>query len=60
MPEELFKDFINKECTITLIGDKQEEFVGKVIGVEGYWIKIEEKGFVRIINGVLIRDIKTI
>lgn len=59
MPENLLKEFIDKECSITLIGDIQTEFVGKVIAVEGYWIKILEMNDVRVINGALIRDIKT-
>lgn len=58
MPEKVLKDFINKECTITLVGEEHPEIIGKVLGVEGYWIKIKEKNFKRIINGALVRDIK--
>ena len=59
MPEGLLKDFIDKECTITLIGGEEKEFVGKVVSVEGYWLKILENDNLRVINGALIRDIKT-
>ena len=58
MPEELLKDFIGKNCTVTLIGDKQIEFVGKLVGVEGYWLKMIENDSSRVVNGALIRDIK--
>jgi len=59
MPEKLLKDFINKECTITLVGENNHEIIGKVVGVEGYWIKIKEREFKRVINGALVRDIRT-
>lgn len=56
MPTEMIKEFIGKECTITLFND-----VGGVRGtiraVEENWIKVEEKKKVRIINGDMIRDI---
>ena len=60
MPEGLLKDFIDKKCTITLVGEGHPEMTGKVLGVEGYWIKIKEKDTIRVINGALIRDIKII
>ena len=58
MPEGLLKEFIDKECIVSLIGNEHIEMVGKVVGVEGYWIKINEEDSLRIINGALIRDIK--
>lgn len=57
MPTELMKDFIGKACAITLFN---EAFVitGKIISVEGNWIKISEKDTSRLVNGDMIRDIK--
>lgn len=57
MPIELMKDFIDKQCKITLINE-QFEVTGKVIGTEAYWIKIQEKDSMRIVNGAMVRDIK--
>lgn len=56
MPQELIKEFIGKVCTITLFN---ESFgvMGKITAVEENWIKVEEKGKIRIINGDMIRDI---
>ena len=59
MPTELMKDFIDKECKITLVNE-QFEGIGKVIGIESYWIKIQEKDSMRIVNGAMVRDIKII
>lgn len=59
MPTELIKDFIDKECKITFINE-QFEVIGKVIGTEAYWIKIQEKDSMRIVNGAMVRDIKII
>ena len=53
------KDFIDKECKITLVNE-QFEVIGKVIGIESYWIKIQEKDSMRIVNGAMVRDIKII
>lgn len=60
MPTELIKEFINKECTITLMNESKFQITGKVLGTEGYWIKIQEKDSNRIVNGAMIRDIKMI
>ena len=56
MPEELMKEFIGKMCTIILFN---ESFgvQGKILEVEGNWIKVEEKNKIRLINGDMIRDI---
>ena len=59
MPKELLKEFIDKNCTITLMGDKHIQFTGVVIAIEGYWIKIKEDECTRVINGAMIQDIKT-
>ena len=59
MPVELLNEFINKNCTITLMGNENIQLIGVVIAVEGYWIKIKEDECIRIINGAMIQDIKT-
>ena len=59
MPEGLLKDFIDKNCTITLMGDEHIQITGIVIAIEGYWIKIKENECIRVINGAMIQDIKT-
>ena len=57
MPTELMKEFIGKVCAIALFNDSFG-ITGKIISVEGNWIKVEEKDATRIINGDMIRDIK--
>lgn len=59
MPVELLNEFIDRNCTITLIGDEHIQLTGIVIAVEGYWIKIKENESIRVINGAMIQDIKT-
>lgn len=56
MPVEFIKEFIGKECTVTLfneIGGVR----GIIIDVSENWIKLEEKKRIRLINGDMIRDI---
>lgn len=58
MPTEMIKEFIGKECVISLfneVGGVQ----GTILAVEENWIKVEEKKKIRIINGDMIRDIAT-
>jgi len=59
MPVELLNEFIDKNCTITLLGDGKIQFKGILIAVEGYWIKIKEDERIRVINGAMIQDIET-
>ena len=59
MPVELLNEFIDRNCTITLIGDEHIQLTGIVIAMEGYWIKIKEDESIRVINGAMIQDIKT-
>ena len=59
MPIELLNEFIDKKCTITLMGDEHIELTGIVVGIEGYWIKIKEDEYIRVINGAMIQDIKS-
>lgn len=56
MPTEMMKEFIGKQCIITLfneVGGVQ----GTILAIEENWIKVEEKKKVRLINGDMIRDI---
>lgn len=57
MPTELIKEFIGKVCQIMLLGDGFG-ITGKIIEIEGNWIKIKEKETIRVLNGDMIRDIK--
>ena len=59
MPTELVKECIGKECVISLMTGTME-FTGVVKEIESYWMKIQEKDSIRIINGVAVRDIKII
>ena len=36
MPVELLNEFIDKKCTITLMGDEHIQLYGIVIATEGY------------------------
>nr|MBP3681112.1 hypothetical protein [Clostridia bacterium] len=56
MPQELMKEFIGKVCRIILFNDTFG-VLGKIVGVEENWVKVEEKNKVRLINGDMIRDI---
>lgn len=57
MPTELMKEFIGKVCAITLFNESFG-ITGKIISVEGNWIKVIEKDTSRLVNGDMIRDIK--
>ena len=57
MPTELMKDFIGKVCAITLFNESFG-IKGKIISVEGNWIKVSEKDTSRLVNGDMIQDIK--
>ena len=59
MPKELLNEFIDKNCIITLMNDGHIQFMGVVIAIEGYWIKIKENEYTRVINGAMIQDIRT-
>lgn len=60
MPTELLKEFINKECIISLTNEKKDQIRGTILATESYWVKIKEEDSNRIINGLMIRDIKMI
>lgn len=58
MPTEMIKEFIGKECVISLFNEVGG-VRGTILAVEDNWIKVEEKKRIRIINGDMIRDIAT-
>ncbi len=60
MPVELLKEFINKECIISLTNEKKDQIRGILLETESYWIKIKEEDSNRIVNGLMIRDIKMV
>ena len=57
MTENLLKEFMGKVCSIGLFSVGYS-VVGKIVSLENNWIKIEEKGSIRVINGDMIKDIK--
>ncbi len=59
MPIEMLKDFIGKDCAISLLNDFGG-VQGKILAVEENWIKVEEKKKIRMINGDMIQDISTL
>lgn len=59
MQTELIKEFIGKKCVISLMTG-EEKYTGIIKQTESYWVKIEEKDGLRLINAVAIRDIKII
>lgn len=58
MPTEMIKDFIGKECIISMFNE-MAGVQGTILAIEENWIKVEEKKKIRIINGDMIRDIST-
>ena len=56
MPTEMIKEFIGKECTVTVFNEVSG-VRGTIVAGEENWIKVEEKKKVRIINGDMIRYI---
>jgi len=59
MPQEMLKEFIGKNCTVSLFNEISG-VQGVILAVEENWIKIEEKKRIRIINGDMIRDISIV
>lgn len=57
MINELTKDYIGKECIITLADTNNTEIKGIIIHVENNWIKIKNINKTRIINNSFIRDV---
>lgn len=59
MPTEMIKEFIGKDCIVSLFNEVSA-VQGKILTVEENWIKVEEKKKIRMINGDMIRDIATL
>lgn len=56
MPTELLKEFIGKVCSVVMFGSISG-MAGKIVAVEGNWIKFEQKKEVQLINGDMIQNI---
>ena len=56
MPTELIKECIGKMCEISL--SSTFGIRGRIVSVEGNWIKVLEKDTSRLLNGDMISDIK--
>ncbi len=57
LPTELMKEFIGKVCEITMF-NTSFGVLGRIEAVEENWIKVNEKGKIRLINGDMIINIK--
>ncbi len=57
LPTELMNDFMGKVCSITLF-NAGTGFIARIESVEGNWLKVNEKGKKRLINGDMVRDIE--
>ncbi len=57
LPKELMKEFIGKVCEITLF-NSGFGVAGKIEAVEENWLKVNEKGKIRLLNGDMIMNIK--
>lgn len=57
MPVEMLKEFIGKTVTIYVEGELGG-FVGTILSIEGNWLKVEEKKYVRLVNGDMITQIR--
>ena len=56
MEHEMLKEFIGKECVISLINFPNAA-KGTVLSVDGNWVKIDEKKRTRLFNTTFIRDV---
>ncbi len=56
MPTELLKEFLGKVCSIVMFGNVSGTN-GKIVAVEGNWIKVEQKSGICLLNGDMIQDI---
>ncbi len=59
MPTQLIEEFMGKMCTVSLFNEAGA-ITGKIVALEGNWIKVEEKKTTRLVNGDMIRDIKLV
>jgi len=56
IPAEMLREFVGKECTISLFNEIGA-IQGRLVAMEENWIKVEEKKKIRVINGDMVRDI---
>lgn len=56
MPTELLKEFVGKVCSVMMFGSAFG-MTGRIVAVEGNWIKFEQKKEVQLINGDMIQNI---
>lgn len=56
LPEEMMKDFIGKEVTVSYYARLKVK--GVIIKTEANWIEIKTKDSLVMLNGALVRDIK--
>ncbi len=59
MPVEMLKDYIGKTVTIYVEGELGG-FQGTILSMEGNWLKVEEKKFIRLVNGDMITQIRAV
>lgn len=57
LPAGLMKDFIGKVCSITMF-NTSSSITAKIEATEENWIKVDEKGKSRLLNGDMISDIQ--
>lgn len=57
LPAGLMKDFIGKVCFITMF-NASSGIIARIEATEDNWIKVDEKGKSRLLNGDMISDIK--
>lgn len=55
MPTEFLKEFIGQVCEISLFDGSGA--VAMLVAVEGNWLKIEDNGKPKLVNGELVRYI---
>ncbi len=59
LPKELMKELIGKVCEITLF-NSSFGVSGRIEAVEENWMKVNEKGNLRLINGDMVMNIKVL
>lgn len=57
MPTELLKEYIGRDCIVITLESSGFETSGKLVAIEGNWIKVQGKKNLRIINGDMITEI---
>ena len=57
MPTEMLKEFLGKECVISIAGGWDGAISGRILEQEDGWIKVETKKAVRMINLDCVKDI---